>query len=125
MFLAGCGQPASSTLDGGCSRDAAVDLGCGPSLVGSNCVAAGGTFLNPRPAFHTCLCPSSDYGCPCTASTECEGYCELRGASGSSECVYAEGTCTEFKTIVSCVCLIGEDKFHERAPYTASMICVE
>lgn len=123
----GCGDASLDTGDGGlCIRDRdATDNPCGPGLGEGACLAYGGTFSHPSPFRTVCLCPARDGNCPCTSSTECEGYCELREATTVDQCSYATGLCTPFRRFSSCACILGESAVLHIPAGQAQMVCVE
>jgi len=127
ILSVGCGDPNRAIADGGlCNRDGgSIGNACGPDLSEGGCSAVGGKFTHPSEFRTVCLCPTQDANCPCTSSTECEGYCELRGATTVSQCTYATGVCTPFKRFLSCACVVGESAVLHIPPHEAQMICVE
>jgi hypothetical protein len=119
----GCGRELYTPSDAACWRDAAEDLGCHQNLPESSCLSARGTFITLKPGSTACQCPTVDAHCPCTSSTECQGYCELPGVSGS-QCVYAPGECSSFQTMLSCVCVVGENRTLGLGPGEVTETCV-
>lgn len=92
---------------------------CRPELQEDACLAAGGEWgqwgLVPE---SSCRCPTSDAGCPCTSSAQCEGECiaPLGLAGGGCEAL-AEGNCSAVRPVFGCFCIFEEGR--------ADAICID
>lgn len=126
LTMLACGASPGAGVDGGpCNRDGASLPECAPNWEESSCTGAGGLFVHTS-VFHTvCECPTRDANCPCSSSTECEGYCELRGAVTDPQCVYAPGLCSQYRSPLGCGCIVGEFAQGQIPSRQAQMICYQ
>jgi len=105
----GCGLGGGSSTDGGPSGECgdpalkALFPSCKASTDAASCSERGGLW-RARNNTGTCVCPTGEGGCPCTASADCLGDC-IAWKEPFGGCA-KEGpfTCTAFGSLIGCWC---------------------